>query len=487
MAQGPGGGYRNSRVYGDQTGVSCPPCGGSQLNSYSGNESIFPFSSNRFLCGNGANAASRDGNLLFYTNGWTLMDKNGNDIPGGDSLSPTPYSLSDIVYGGNNFTQNSFIFQNSEDSSFYTMLHMTKWDASNNYGPLQVWKSIFKVNIDSSISVTEKNTVIVNDTVEFSGIIGCKHGNGRDWWSIIKNQFSNNYHTFLFTPDSMYSYLLPVSGTATFQFGSVGVFSPNGQYYATYDNTTGLYIYSFNRCTGQLTLLNNMPNPANGTYLGPGLCFSPNSQYLYFNDLLRIWRMPLQSGLTPTDIELVQTNYQFTDSAIMFAGNYFNMELSNDGRIYIGNASSFRFFATIANPDAIDLANVGYAHWGAFQIPYFNNRTYNNNGFYTLGALPGSPCDTLGLSVGHLQISTPQINISPNPNNGSFSINYTEQKIAGTVKVYDLNGQLLYSEYVAPWSNAKELNLQNIVSNGMYALRLSFGDKTGVVKFVVKR
>jgi len=81
----------------------------------------------------------------------------------------------------------------------------------------------------------------------------------------------------------------------------------------------------------------------------------------------------------------------------------------------------------------------------------------------------------------------PEILVYPNPNNANFSVNFTEQKIAGTVKVYDLNGQLLYSEYVAPWSSAKELNLQNIVSNGMYALRLSFGDKTGVVKFVVKR
>ena len=54
------------------------------------------------------------------------------------------------------------------------------------------------------------------------------------------------------------------------------------------------------------------------------------------------------------------------------------------------------------------------------------------------------------------------------------------------LEIYDLNGQLLHSEYVAPWSNTKQINLQDKLSNGMYALRLTFGEQTGVVKFVVE-
>ena len=130
---------------------------------------------------------------------------------------------------------------------------------------------------------------------------------------------------------------------------------------------------------------------------------------------------------------------------------------------------------------------MGYAHFGAFQIPYYNNNTYNNNGFYTLGALPGSPCDSLGLSVGHLQLQAPQISIGPNPNNGNFSINFTEQKNSGVLAIYDLNGQLRHSEYVSPWSNTKQVNLQHKLSNGMYALRLSYGEEISVVKFVVEK
>jgi hypothetical protein len=75
----------------------------------------------------------------------------------------------------------------------------------------------------------------------------------------------------------------------------------------------------------------------------------------------------------------------------------------------------------------------------------------------------------------------------PNPNNGNFYINFTEQKISGVLDVYDLNGQLLHSEYVAPWSNTKQVILQHKLSNGMYALQLSFGEQVGVVKFVVEK
>ena len=77
------------------------------------------------------------------------------------------------------------------------------------------------------------------------------------------------------------------------------------------------------------------------------------------------------------------------------------------------------------------------------------------------------------------------LNLFPNPNNGNFSLNFTEQKISGVLEIYELNGQLMHSEYVAPWSNTKQVNLQHKLSNGMYALRLTFGEQTGVIKFVV--
>jgi hypothetical protein len=113
------------------------------------------------------------------------------------------------------------------------------------------------------------------------------------------------------------------------------------------------------------------------------------------------------------------------------------------------------------------------------------------SGSYAVSLTSNGCVDTSGcfnlIVVGndHLSSEKGYLKIFPNPNNGKFYINFTEQKIKGTVKVYDLNGQLLHNEYLAPWSNSKQLNLQSKLSGGIYALHLSFGEQTSVLKFVV--
>ena len=112
MAQGPGGGYGNVRVVGAAgPGPSCLYCGGTQIDAYNGNNSVSTFTSARDIGGNAANASTRNGELLFYTTGWTVMDKNGNVIPNGNNFSATPSSLQNNLLIGDNFPQNSFIFQ----------------------------------------------------------------------------------------------------------------------------------------------------------------------------------------------------------------------------------------------------------------------------------------------------------------------------------------------------------------------------------------
>jgi hypothetical protein len=425
--------------------------------------------------------------LLFYTNGWTLLDKNGQVVQGADSLSPTPYSYNDLLYGGNNFPQNSLFIQHENDSSLYTMVHTTMFDSDISRGPLTVWRSKFKINSDSSISVIEKNIEIINDTVESIGISACKHANGRDWWVMIKNQFTTKSHLLLFTPDTLLFNMIETPGSALYDDGACKVFSPNGSYYATYaSHAGGVRIYQFDRCAGSLSLMSIVPDPDNANSAGFGLSFSPSGRFLYFSNLEKIFRVDMQSNLQPADVQLVYTYTPFMDSAFGYLNVFHVMELGGDGKIYINGSGGCRYYCTIDNPDEVNLANIGYNHFN-FKIPFFNNHTLTNHVNYSLGQLPGSPCDTLGLTVGKLQLKAPLINIGPNPNNGNFSLNFNEQKISGVLEVYDLNGQLMHSEYVAPWSNTKQVNLQHQLSNGMYALRLSFGEQTGVVKFVVEK
>ncbi len=471
------------RVVGGQDG-SVPEYGGSKIFSHTTWSDTNSFSTPRLMWSNGANISSKAGQLLFYTNGWTVIDRNGAIVPDGDSLSPTPYMYSHIQYAYN-FPQSSFIFQHYNDSSVYTMLHTTIYQ-NIQFGPLNLWRSEFKLNTDSSVSVIEKNIVLLSDTLELNGIIGCRHGNGRDWWVLVKKWNSIKYYSLLFTPDTTIIYENDVPGSPLMYDLARMTFSYDGTYYATYDNNSGLRLFSFDRCSGLLNILSHIPDPDNSTLLGVSANFSPHGNYLYFNNTDKIYRVPVQSALTPADVELVHTYTLFVDSVFNYACHYFAMELSNDGKLYIGSVGSCRYFCTIDNPDAPDVANIGYNHFN-FKIPNFNNQTYTNHTNYGLGPLTGSPCDTLGLSVGaELRIKNDALRIGPNPNNGNFSLSFNKQLVSGMLYIYDVDGKLVYSEYVAPVSSLKNLQLEGKLSNGMYAVSLVFGRQTATGKFIVK-
>ncbi|MCZ2248046.1 MAG: T9SS type A sorting domain-containing protein [Bacteroidia bacterium] len=485
IAQGSFGNMGINRIVGsNSSGSTYPYYGRTQIIGSISGSSLVPSLTERYMWSNGANISSSSGKLLFYTNGYCVMDINGNIIANGDSLSPTAYSLQNW-YSGLNFPQSTLIFQHKLDSSLYTMVHTSLENGSAQFGPLKVWRSEFKVNTDSSISVIEKNIVILTDTIEFMGITACKHANGRDWWVLIKNQFSTKTHLLLFTPDTMISSLIETPASPLFDNGALKVFSPNGNYYATYaSHAGGVRIYNFDRCAGALSLISQIPDPDNASSAGFGISFSPTERFLYFNNLYSIYRVDMQSSLLPSDVELVYNYTPFMDSAFGYYNVFHVMELSNDGKLYISGSGSCRYYCTIDNPDAIDIADIGYHHF-EFQIPYFNNHTYTNHANYTLGPLAGSPCDTLGLGKKGLLNNSIAIEIYPNPNKGNFAVNYSPQAESGMLYIYDMNGHVVFNEYIAPWSNIKNINLEHKLSNGIYALMLTFGKQTALAKFVV--
>jgi hypothetical protein len=486
-AQGNFTNYGNLRVLGSNTDGTNPFWGRTILignNSFSGYSTGI---TERFILTNGANIATQTGALLFYTNGYCVMDKYGNIIPNGDSINATPYSLQDL-YGANNFPQSNFIFQHKTDSSLYTMVHavIENYTGSGTIGPLNLLRTELKVMPDSSIKVVEKNKVLIADTVEHFGITGCKHANGRDWWVIVKKWNSTIHYSLLFTPDSTFVFQNQVNGSPLIYEGSRNLFSNKGDYYVTYSHTAGLRIFSFNRCSGLLEIINAIPEPANGSIAAFGASFTASDKYLYFNNWYNVYRINMQSALQASDVELVREYTYFSDSAFGAGNAYMEMELSNDGKLYIGGTGSCRYFSTIDNPDADNVAQVGFNHF-TFQIPYFNNQTLTNHPNYNLGPLAGSPCDTLSLDKNDLLDVNLTTKVFPNPNSGSFTINYSAQAVSGMLYIYNMNGQLVFKEYVAPWSNTKSINLAHQLNDGMHAVKLTFGNKLALGKFVVKK
>jgi hypothetical protein len=70
--------------------------------------------------------------------------------------------------------------------------------------------------------------------------------------------------------------------------------------------------------------------------------------------------------------------------------------------------------------------------------------------------------------------------------NGNMSLEFPVQEISGMLYVYDVNGKLVYSESVSPYTYIKNLNLQSKLPSGMYALSMVFGEERFLGKMVVE-
>ncbi|MFN7847074.1 MAG: T9SS type A sorting domain-containing protein, partial [Bacteroidota bacterium] len=102
------------------------------------------------------------------------------------------------------------------------------------------------------------------------------------------------------------------------------------------------------------------------------------------------------------------------------------------------------------------------------------------------GCVDTSGCFNL-IVVGndHLSAEKDYLKIAPNPSNGNINIEFPVQEISGMLYVYDVNGKLVYSEYVSPYTYIKNINLQGKLSSGMYALSMVFGEERFLGKMVV--
>lgn len=76
------------------------------------------------------------------------------------------------------------------------------------------------------------------------------------------------------------------------------------------------------------------------------------------------------------------------------------------------------------------------------------------------------------------------LTLSPNPNNGNFTVNYTlPQNKEGTLQILDVMGKQVYKQTLPPWSVMQRINLPAL-AKGIYVLKVSCESNSTAVKFV---
>jgi hypothetical protein len=349
-----------------------------------------------------ASICDAGGNLLFYTNGIEVHDHQDLQIENGWGLNPDPYTE---VWAdrGYNLYQGALFLPIPENSNRYYLLHGERTTFPEGiFGNYRIVAKLYMSEISSGQQMDEiaiKNHPLVSDTLDFGKITAVRHANGRDWWVLQQEYFSNRYYLLMATPSDISLAGNQAIGEPTASGLGQAVFAPNGSKYVRYtghDFQSGQFIdiYNFDRCTGQLydpTQINY-----NDTAFSGGVAISPNSRFLYVSSYRYIYQYDLEAG----DIEASREVVAVYDGGLApppfeVPTRFFLCQLAPDDKIYISSTNTVPLLHVIHNPNAKGAACE--VEQRGLALPTFNAFGIPNSPYYGLGPEDGSPCDTLGL------------------------------------------------------------------------------------------
>lgn len=308
-----------------------------------------------------ATISTASGQLMFYTDGTTVYNKNHTIMMNGTNLM-----------GSYSSNQSATIVPKPGST---TLFYIFTTDAENGSNGLRY--SIVDMNMDNGNGAvtSDKNVLIYTPVTEALSVT--KHGNGQDYW-IISRDWNNINETNI---NRFIAYQLTSSGLnftpVTSSFGnyfSYGMdrgsikISPSGSKlaYASYNSYAQLF--NFNNSTGVVSNQIILSNDPYGTY---GAAFSADETVLYMSneEFHKIYQYNLNAANIPNSVTIISEGY--------IVGQ---MQLGPDNKIYLVNSYPLTDkLSVINNPsqlglacdlqiDAIDLAG----NFTVIGLPSFN-------------------------------------------------------------------------------------------------------------------
>ena len=425
------------------------------------------------------------GNLLFYTNGLTVSNRNHDTLQNAVNFNPG-YATSFYEPYGMGISQGALIIPQPEsDHHFYIFYVTAEPIFANNISdtnPLYLSYSVIDMNLDNGLGgiiSNKKNLHAINDTLVLGRLTACKHANGRDWWVITHEYYTDVYYKLLITPEG-------IEGPFSQQIGSQllwhdvfgqAVFSPDGSKFAMMNASDTLDFMEFNRCTGAFFNAQSFKLPDSvGTY---GCSFSPNSRFLYASSKFNLYQYDTWSLSMVDDVIHIAEWDSFYDGMVPVL--FFMHQLAPDNKIYIGPFNGALYINVINKPDSLGLACNFNPH--SFVLPQYNNNVPNFPN-YDLSALDNSLCDTLYLNASEFKVA-PSFDLFPNPATDYFNIVYeVDKETNGTIT--DALGIVVKRFTLYPWFKNRIVYVDDLPA-GVYLLTLSSQSRKQTMKLIVAK
>lgn len=347
-----------------------------------------------------SNISDSLGNLLFYCNGIYIANANNDTMVNGSGLNPNTYT-SQATYGLE-VKQGNLILRKPDSFNLYYLFHETLFrdQSVGDYRVSELYYSIIDMSLDSGRGVvTQKNVILLSDTLTIGSITACKHANGRDWWIVFHKSQGRRYYEYLFTPNGLLGPFVQDIGYSILprDWSWQSCFSPDGFRFASIYKNDTFDLMDFDRCTGLFS--NCISTALNDSGFTRGISFSPNSEKLYVSSSNYVYQYNLATSPLDSSKIKVITFDKFAEPIPPFYVGYYLEQLACDGKIYINSKSSTRWMTVINDPDSSGLSCNILDH--GFLLPTVNAFTIPNFPNYFLGKEIGSICDSLPLIINH--------------------------------------------------------------------------------------
>lgn len=413
-----------------------------------------------------------EGRLLFYTNGFQIRNAAHELMLNGDSLQVE--DVLELRNIGSDMIQGAVIVPFPEQPGKYVLIHAESLLGEGYLVATPLKYTIVDMSLDGGLGgVVEKNVVIRSDTLDYGNFVATRHANGRDWWVVASKFEDGRLIRLLITPNGVEDHGLTDEAFITAkEYTSNAAFSPDGSYYAS----SGLGIMAgpygatdllrFDRCTGAFSLVEHYIN-GEMTDVISHIVFSPDSKYMYQS----YWEVVNQFDLSVTPLELARIEvaqydgFQYTQPGFdPVETRFMQPQTGPDGKIYISTAGPSPYFHVIESPNSPGLACNVMQH--ALRLPFVNAGVPNMPN-YRLGALAGSPCDTLIMnSVQQPAKDLAPLHVFPNPAQTHFTI--ASSKPATLLRLYDGMGRQVLVQALAAGQPEHRIALPMGLPAGVY-------------------
>lgn len=290
--------------------------------------------SNNYYNGEGSGAISDSaGNLLFYSNGIMVWNKNHEVMENGAGL-----------LGNSSSTQSGLIIPKPGNEGHYYVFSVDYGSESDVTLPSAFYYSEIDMNLNGGLGAVTSNKNIPLPVPVGEKITAIYHADGEQIWVISHagtlSGPNNVFNAFLVSSSGIST--TPVTsavGEAIWQsYGQMKV-SPDGKRVA-FTNLAffdpSLQVFDFDSSTGQLSNPINLSLALQFGWLSYGLEFSPNGRFLYIGDEMpaKIRQYDLESGNAEQILasETVLVDY---DDYPMGTFTISSFQAAPDGKIYI--------------------------------------------------------------------------------------------------------------------------------------------------------